>query len=247
MRWRVAVKSIEGHERLLRDVLQRFDVAIVEEQGERRIVSPMFDAEKTPQDVRKLAQRICGSIDKATSDQAQIRLKVDLGNVYELKPDGSLGEHVFVDVDLASLTITGHAAFMGVTEAVGLSDEDRQRIATEKQEREYQDGLRVALSRCLSLYRDNRALRIQQLLQGELDTLDMWHIFEILKPDIAAIASEKQVIRFKRSINHPAAFGTESRHAVSSDEPPPNPMSPDEARGFIQDVATRWMNRIAGV
>jgi len=252
MRWKIAVKSIEGDERLLRDVLDQFEVSMIEEEGGRFVVGEPFEVSDTPQEARKAVQAICAVIDKVGSDDPDIKATFAVGNVFEKKGDGSWGEHLFVDIERASLAITGRLGVRAsVTVTAHVSEEDRRRLEEEKKESEYQRRRRVAISRVVSAYRDARALQVQRLMRGELTPLAMGHIFEIIESDIGAgiadFASRNQLSRFTRSINHPDVFGSHARHGVSKVEPPPKPMRLDEARAFICDIAKRWMDRKAGL
>jgi hypothetical protein len=78
----------------------------------------------------------------------------------------------------------------------------------------------------------------------------MGHIADLIQDDTGSemknLVSDKQLTRFYRSINHPDVFGELARHIVSDDEPPPNPMSLEEARSFVRVLANRWMERKAG-
>jgi hypothetical protein len=79
----------------------------------------------------------------------------------------------------------------------------------------------------------------------------MLHISELIEADIGGamkdLISKNQLTRFERSINHPDVFGKHARHIVSNAEPPPNPMSLDEARDFIRDLATGYLEKKAGL
>ena len=120
----------------------------------------------------------------------------------------------------------------------------------ERQERDYQQLKRKALSRIISATRDERALQVQRLLQGELNPHTMGQIAELIKADMRnrmeTLVSKKLLTRFKGSINHPSVFGEKSRHIIPKGAPPSNPMSLEEARCFIRDLADRWMERKAG-
>ena len=79
----------------------------------------------------------------------------------------------------------------------------------------------------------------------------MGHIADLIQDDTESemknLVSDIQLIRFNRFINHPDVFGEQARHIISKVEPPPNPMSLEEARTFIRALADRWMERKAGL
>jgi hypothetical protein len=252
MRWRIFVTTIEGDERLLRDILAEFKISIIEDGAARYLVSERFDVHETPQGARKDAQDVRAVIDQVSSEEPDSKATFTVGNVFEKKADGSWGEHLFIDIAPASLAITCQLGIMAtISVTASASDEDRRRIEEENKEREYQRRRRVAVSRVLSAYRDERALQVQRLLRGELTPLALGHIYEIIESDVGDgmtdFASRNQQSRFTRSINHPDVFGGQARHGVSKFGPPPEPMNLDEARNFIRDIAARWMDRKAGI
>jgi hypothetical protein len=110
---------------------------------------------------------------------------------------------------------------------------------------------RKAIILVASAFRDERALQVQRLLRGELNTMYMRHIYELILDDmdgaITELTTNSQLTRFKRSIHHPQAVGVQALHIVTNDDPPPNPMSMDEARVYIQSVAAKWLEFKAGV
>lgn len=252
MRWRIAVTTIEGDERLLRDILAEFHISIMEDGAARYLVSERFDVHDTPQGAREDAEGIRAVLDRVSSEEPDSKATFTVGNVFEKKADGFWREHLFTDIGLASLAITAKVGVMGtISVTTSASDEDRKRIEEENKEREYQRRRRVAVSRVVSAYRDERCLQVQRLLRGELTPLALGHIYEIIESDVGGgmtdFASRNQQSRFTRSINHPEVFGGQARHGVSKSDPPPKPMNLDEARNFIRDVAARWMDRKAGI
>ena len=56
--------------------------------------------------------------------------------------------------------------------------------------------------------------------------------------------SKAAMSRFTRTANHQAASGSGSRHARSSEQPPKDPMTVDEARTMIRQLVTEWLKYI---
>ena len=52
--------------------------------------------------------------------------------------------------------------------------------------------------------------------------------------------------RFRRTANHQEAIGRFSRHARSAVEPPPNPMSVEEAQSLARDLLQGWIHELLG-
>lgn len=252
MRWQVAISDFKGDLRLLEDVLAGLSASLVEEDGQLYLTSVEFEALDKSGDVHAQAISIVAAINGVNYGDLADRLRLTLGSVVaEQKEDGRRLKHHVLVLEAAAFHITGHSAAVFVGANANLPEDERKRIEAELVERDYQRSLRVALSRARSAYRDDQARRVQQLLQAELDTHALWHVFEIIENDmggaITNLASANQLTRFTRSVNHPKVYGDSARHAVSRTQPPPNPMRLDEARQFIRDLAARWLEHKAGL
>ena len=181
---------------------------------------------------------------------SQIELTFSIGSVLERTTGGGWRRHHFLEVnDGIQLQEASHVA-LTVAPAVRLSEEERQRLEAQRQEQEYQRLRATAVSRIAPALADDRALTVQRLVHGELTPISLGHVADLIQDELGALvtqlASTNQWMRFYRSINHPTVFGEKARHIVSKVEPPPNPMTLDEARLFIRDVASRWLKSKAG-
>jgi hypothetical protein len=261
-KWKVELIDVAGNNRLLRDVLREFPIDIVAESGQRFVASPMFEKCSSVQEVHGLASRMQAVIEDVGKHDPELgrELAFKVGRVLEQRDDGTWIQHHRIIVGEAVLTLEGVTlqATVTVHPPSIVSDEDWQRIQEEqrrleeeRRERAYQDLRRRAISRAVSAFHDTRALQVQKLLAGPLTPLDMGHIAEVIQADMASaireLTSTRQLTRFSRSINHPKVFGEQARHIVSEVEPPPDPMTLDEARNFIRSLASRWMERKAGL
>ena len=189
---------------------------------------------------------------EACDHDPQIEVAFSVGSVVERTTDGGPRRHYFLVVpDGLQLQVADHVACVTVAPAAHLSEEERQRLEAQRQETEYQRLRATAVSRIVPAVADDRALTVQRLLHGELTPLPLGHVADLIRDDLGALvtqlASKNQWMRFYRSINHPTLFGEKARHIVSKAEPPPDPMTLDEARSFIRDVASRWLKSKAGL
>ena len=253
MRWLVEITGLEGNHRLLREVLGELSITILEQQAERFLVSETFETLGTPGDVRALVVRVRTILEEAGNTDPQLQLKFKIGSVFEEGKDGTRKKHAFAALSGGTIRMTGRvmSATLKMEPSVPPSEDERKRLEEEQKEREYQHLSRKAISRIVSAFRDDRAVQVQRILHGELTPQTMSHIAELIQDDIGNVIrnliSDNQWTRFKRSISHPDVFGVQSRHIVSNDEPPPNPMSFGEAREFIRTLANRWMDIKAGL
>lgn len=252
MRWQVAISDFKGDLRLLRDVLAGLSAGLIEEDGQLFLTSAEFEALGKSGDVHTQATRIVAAINGANYGDLADWLRLTLGSlVAEQKEDGRRLKHHVLVLEAAEFHVTGHSAALFVGANANLPEDDRKRIEADLKEREYQRHLRTAKSRVRSAYRDDQARKVQQLLQAELDTQTLYHIFEIVRGDMKGafekLATKDQQARFTHSMNHPKVLGEKARHAVSTTQPPSNPMRLDEARQFIRNLAERWMEHKAGL
>lgn len=252
MRWRVELLDVTGNRRLLGDVLQELSISVVEESGESFLVGEPFETCDTAADVHAHASRIQSIVQEVCDHVPEIEVAFSVGSVVERITDGGPRRHHFLVVsDALHLHVAGHVACVTVAPAAHLSEEERQRLEAQRQEQEYQRLRATAVSRIVPAVADDRALTVQRLLHGELTPQPLGHVADLIQDDLGALvtqlASTNQWKRFYRSINHPTVFGEKARHIVSKVEPPPDPMTLDEARSFIRDVASRWMKSKAGL
>ena len=251
MRWRVEISDVAGNDRLLREVLGELSIDSLDEQDARFLFGAPFEILDTAGDVHALVSRLQSIVEEVGKQDSEIGLSFKVGNVFEKSKDGAWRKHAFLVAEPGRYEITGHAATLKVEPSVDLSEDERKRLEEEHQEREYQQLRRKAILRVVPAFRDDRALQVQRLLQGDLTPQTMGHIADLIQDDIGGamrdLISGNQLTRFYRSINHPDVFGEHARHIVSNVEPPPNPMSLGEARQFIRDLATRWLERKAGL
>ena len=79
-----------------------------------------------------------------------------------------------------------------------------------------------------------QALRL--LGQNSLTWAGLYHLYEIVLADVGnriydeGWATQSEVERFRRTANSPAILGEHARHGREHTQPPPNPMSEDDAK-----------------
>jgi hypothetical protein len=212
-----------------------------------RCSSPVkaFEALQTAAQVYELASKVQSILTEVTRDDPDIAMTFQVGQVLEVVANGELRKYVFAALRATSFSFASIHPTLIVGPGPSLCDADRKRAEKEQKEQAYLNKRRKATRRFVSAFTDDRALRVQRLLRNGLTTQSMWHIFELIQDDMGGaikdLVSHNRRTRFKRSINHPLAFGQQARHVISKEEPPAEPMSLDEARAFVQDLAARWL------
>ena len=105
-----------------------------------------------------------------------------------------------------------------------------------------QDWLRVAQSD----ESVSRALRV--FAQGGVRWSDLYHAFEIVKGAVGGRIYEEgwitheQANLFSWTANSPDAVGEQARHGHQRNEPPPNPMSEEEAGVLVRGLLRQWLD-----
>ena len=172
-----------------------------------------------------------------------------IGGVFEASENGELRRHAFATLLPAAFCVATAGVSVGLV-VHRASEADRKREEAEEKERAYQKGRRKATSHFFSAFKDERALQVQRLVQGDLKPHAMWHIFELIRADIGSemkdLVPVAQQKRFRGTVNSPV-IGEGARHLVAKGSPPSNPMSLEEARNFTRTLTKRYLEKKAGL
>lgn len=115
------------------------------------------------------------------------------------------------------------------------------------------DTLKRHLNKCEgdSDYREAAMYAGQGLgFSGANEWASLYRAFEVVKDRFGGdkaiieqlqVCSKNDIDRFTRTVNHQEAIGSFSRHARLNHQPPPNPMSFDEAVTFIMTLLKAWL------
>ncbi len=235
-----------------RDVLEARSLRLDEQAGELFLIGDPFEELETAGKVHALASRVQSIVKEIGEVDSDIRMSFRLGEVWEELENGEpRSGYVFLTGRISAYCFASAGVSLGVAPSLSLPEAERQRIEDEEKELPYQKKRRKAISRFVSAFLDKRALLVQRLLQKDLTPLTMGHIANLIQADMGSaikdLVPKNQLTRFHRSINHPDVFKEQARHIVSEQDPPPNPMSWDEAREFTRDLAARWLEKKAGL
>jgi hypothetical protein len=101
-------------------------------------------------------------------------------------------------------------------------------------------------------YREAAAYAGQALgFPGANEWANLYRTFEVLKDRFGGdkaiiehlrVCSKNDIERFTRTVNHQEAIGAFSRHARLNHQPPPNPLSFEEAVSFIMTLLKAWLD-----
>lgn len=191
-----------------------------------------FDTCDTPECVSSIAERlvglIAGAVDLTGYGSPDVSLGAVIGTVHGvqsgthvLRPDNVSHRHYASDVSLADST---------------------HDTAT----------LPVARRWVTTALADNSAEKVLRLLSREPRTWgDLYRIFELIERRAGSTmyeqgwTSRNAAERFARSANSPQVSGDDARHAYDRTDPPPNPMSIDDAQQFVRHLARQWLDTLA--
>ena len=251
MKWRVEISERSGDDRLLRDVLGALSIGLHEQTSELFLISDKFETLESAGEVHALASRVQSIVREIGQRDPDILMNFRIGHVLEELNNGELRKYAFMTASSGAFAFCGASSSLVVERGVSLSEAERKQIEEQEKQLAYQKIRRKAIACVVSAFRDGHALQVQRLLQSELTPQTMGHIADLIQDDIGGamrdLISSNQLTRFYRSINHPDVFGEHARHIVSKKEPPPKPMSLDEARDFIRDLATGYLEKKAGL
>jgi hypothetical protein len=97
----------------------------------------------------------------------------------------------------------------------------------------------------------SRALRV--FAQGSVRWSDLYHAFEVVQASVGNRMIEQGWITnqaanlFTWTANSPAVVGEHARHGHQRNDPPPNPMTEEEARLLVRNLVRQWLEwKVAG-
>jgi hypothetical protein len=204
-----------------------------------------------PLEVHSLASRAQTAIAGISEADSAIRIGLQVGGVYwEKSEDGERRQRLFQAALPAAACASAVSVNTVVLWAPPVSETDRQRMEDEEKERAYQRRRYKAVLRFVSAFKDERTLKVQSLLSDELTPRSMWNIYELIRADIggkmkdlATVAQQKQ---FRGSVNS-HSIDKNPRHIVPEGPAASNPMSLEDAQGFIRTFAERYLEKKAGL
>jgi hypothetical protein len=244
MRWRVSVSSLPDDSRLLQELLAPLGFSLIAEDSGDFLVGDIFEPEQSAEAVYKTATHLEEVASEIERGDPAAQCKFKTGSVFERAENGSWRQHAFAKLEARAFAIATATGILSVSTS-NLSEEEGLRLEQRRKELEFRSLRERTVPKFASAFRYPHALQVQQLLRSELDPLTLGHIADIVEDDLGAaitqLSSRNQWTRFRRSINHPDVFGVNARHIVSSVEPPPDPMTLDEAQAFVRDIARQWL------
>lgn len=96
---------------------------------------------------------------------------------------------------------------------------------------------------------DKNVDRILELFNNKT-WVNLYQIYEIIESEVGnkiykdqdGWTSKNKITQFTRTANSPDCIGNQSRHGVQKTDPPPNPMSLQDAQLLIRSIIEKWLN-----
>lgn len=248
MKWLAEIRVESDPEGIMERVLERIGYSILPEEVSSAesivIFHPEFDATGSANEVHRGLEELAEQLG-ANSEVLGTPIRVTDIVIRELKPDGNYSNHFYEQISVrmvASVSVTEH-----YDPGPNFDPKQHEAALLEKRQLEEEAQKEKLISRmALSLSNPSvpKVLRLLQL--NEPSATDLGHIVDLVRDqcngDIREFATKAEQQRFERSINHPEVMGLKARHAVTRAEPPPKPMSIEEAKDFARRVGAAWLN-----
>jgi hypothetical protein len=246
MRWTVEIHSV-GDEEALRRVLELGGGKLIHADA-RAFWLPDFETCESADTVWAAASRFRERLCRFGELDAELQVRLVLGPVCEHLGDGSVRRHHFLTAETGVYTLTGFGTTL-THRTASISEDERQEALQRAEERARRERREKAVKLAAAAAVDERVLQVMELLQVPDPTgTQLGHIVDLIRDarggDLSAFATENEMTRFERSINHPKVMGLNARHATSKQEPPPNPMQHPEATLLARDIARKWLDQL---
>ncbi len=248
--WLVELSSLRGDVEAVADVLIRTGYELRKLEGEsvsHLLYHPKYEKFDSAADVWEDAKRVAATLRRFSELDQSIDLRIDLGSVRSVRPDGTFTRNHFQE-----MTLTAHASISGeetLTPNSEISAEERERRIQKGRAEEIAGRRNAAINRASWALVQPIVLQVLELLKSsEPAGTELGHIVDLVRDacngDLTRFTTKSDLERFERSINHPQVLGLQARHAVSHVNPPPRPMTIIEARAFARALANSWLTEL---
>ncbi len=211
---------------------------IIERDGSHYLRADAFRDLADVGDVRAVAAELLRRANGAARLARGQPTNVELGHPMLVSEEGQKQHFVEFTAEVRVTASLGVEVIRadGTREHVPVDDDE-----AEEHEQEPQSWLTLA-------DKDAKVAQALRLLgQNGLTWAGLYHLYEIVLADVGnriydeGWATQSEVERFRRTANSPAILGEHARHGRENTQPPPNPMSEDDAKQLITGVVVRWL------
>ena len=245
MKWAVEIQKSSLERRNLVDLLQGLGFELVEGVEFVAAYSPYFDGLKTASEVWDEGKKIRD----AFTGPAAIDPEFVLGSVVEYSSD-ECRRHAFLEVEPIRMTMSVGPVTLTVSPPPNLSEEEQRSWEEKRAELDYQATLERQREKLEPVFREPRASKVLKALAEENQTGEtLYKIYEIMEGhpsnrkdfQLEFGITKHEFKRFGDAVHNPAVSGDLARHAYHDKTKTNNPMSFEEAKGFVQALAKEWL------
>jgi len=248
VKWAVEIQKTSLDKRNLSDLLFGLGFELIEGIKYSAMVSPEIDACSTAADAFEKAK----AVREAFRGSAQIDSDFVLGSVidYSMSPPR---RHAFLEVESCVMTMKVGTPTVTIPPPKGLSDTELEQWKADNEERQYQANLERQRTMLEPAYLSERAAKAIELLALEKPTAEaIYKLYELAEGNPKnrdnfhqkLSISREQFDRFRDAVHNPSVTGDWARHTYHQNPRTSNPMTKDEAKNFVRDIATKWLQSL---
>ena len=226
---------VEGDEAALEKVSRSFSndrFKLVKEPSGYMLYSSAFGDIQDPNEVREKAVEIIKSVRGAIRHTlgADPKLKVNL--VMRTNSDGTKN------------------GFISFNSKVAVSSSATADVQNADGTVEHRDFEKEAFAKAMAALQEHPAVsEVMNFWGKERNWFNLYKIFELIRKDAGGeqklikngLITKSEMSRFTNSANNRKASGDDARHGVSHHQPPANPMTLDDGKGFIDRLIREWL------
>lgn len=246
MKWAFQIEQTTLDRRNLEDLLARIGFHPADISGfDNAFWSQEFEGFENASQVWEKAKRIRDLFVEVT----EIDKDFALGPVLDLSFEKPKRHH-FLEAKSGIIVTTGMDAILTVSPPDNLSKEELIEYNKRRAEQEYKTKLETQLAKLEPAFREPRASKLLQLLKRSIHRGEtLYKIYELAEGHPSHRKefhkrfgiSDIDFKRFSDAVHNPVVSGEFARHAYEDRPKTDNPMTIEEAKSFVMDVAKRWL------
>lgn len=233
MEWEVQIKGNSTDLQELSKSVNGPELEIINKDDNYYLKSIRFESISTPEDIRNSLEELLALINGAAWLAIDARTPIHAVSIAQVREDGS--RNFFKDFEntlplrdtVDTIIVRGDGTVVPTYPA----DQVPGWIRSAQQN-------------------PNVAKVFRLLGAGNLDWVNLYRLYEIIKKDIGGIkeiakrgwATKESLKRFKRTANSPDSIGDDARHGAQFTNSPKNPMALGEARSLLKVILHNWLD-----
>lgn len=245
VKWSVEIEKTSLERRNLSDLLTGIGFTLFSGQKGDELTSPTMDDCNSAQDVWSEAKRL----QEVFTGPAQIDVEFTLGAIVDYS--SSPPSRVFIaEVVSSQIVLQAGVGKIEIAPPSDLTEEQLIQWHKERLEIEYQHKLESQRRRLEPAYLSSSAAKVLELMSVKDPTGEiLYKIYELAEghPTNRAVfqcalgITKDQFNRFKDVVHNPRVSGDWARHGYEEEPKTSNPMTKEEAKAFVEDIAQKWL------